>query len=277
MKKMKEEDEEEVREEESKKGGKRIEALETEVKVVKGEIKQLLIDIREMMNNFENPFYNVATPEDLAKIAEIRKAWGEVGEGKIPYIEEIKRQIELEKLQQVGIPEAEAAPPGEEGEGGVYRAEERPPVEGIISTMVREPEVEAEPVPVLPVPETEEEKLARAMSALMPEEGAYTIAPVKGLQRSALTELMKWVDSTLGTIGRPKMQDILDLYGMTGGISDDMKNFIVKIADLAPSKGEEGEEKVVPISECITALSQLFPIIHIRERSEGEGKKGEAA
>ena len=37
---------------------KKLTSLESEVKIVKGEVKALLIDIREIMNNMENPFYN---------------------------------------------------------------------------------------------------------------------------------------------------------------------------------------------------------------------------
>ena len=37
---------------------KRLTSLDNEFKIVKGEIKALLIDIREIMNNMENPFYN---------------------------------------------------------------------------------------------------------------------------------------------------------------------------------------------------------------------------
>ena len=37
---------------------KRLTSLENGFKIVKGEIKALLIDIREIMNNIENPFYN---------------------------------------------------------------------------------------------------------------------------------------------------------------------------------------------------------------------------
>ena len=37
---------------------KKLTPLENEFKIVKGEIKALLIDIRELMNNMDNPFYN---------------------------------------------------------------------------------------------------------------------------------------------------------------------------------------------------------------------------
>jgi archaellum component FlaD/FlaE len=38
---------------------KKIEEFETELKVVKGEIKGLLVDIRDLVNRNENPFYNI--------------------------------------------------------------------------------------------------------------------------------------------------------------------------------------------------------------------------
>jgi archaellum component FlaD/FlaE len=37
---------------------KRVEGVETELKVVKGEIKNLLVDIRDHVNKNENPFFN---------------------------------------------------------------------------------------------------------------------------------------------------------------------------------------------------------------------------
>ena len=39
--------------------GKRIENVEKELHILKGSIKKLLIDIREEMNNYENPFLNL--------------------------------------------------------------------------------------------------------------------------------------------------------------------------------------------------------------------------
>lgn len=48
---------------------KRVADMETELKVVKGEIKELLVDIRDLINKSENPFYNnhkhrISVPEN---------------------------------------------------------------------------------------------------------------------------------------------------------------------------------------------------------------------
>ncbi len=39
--------------------GKKVEKLEKEVMIIKGSIKKLIVDIREQMNNAENPFLNI--------------------------------------------------------------------------------------------------------------------------------------------------------------------------------------------------------------------------
>ena len=38
---------------------KKVEKLEKEVMIIKGSIKKLIVDIREQMNNAENPFLNI--------------------------------------------------------------------------------------------------------------------------------------------------------------------------------------------------------------------------
>lgn len=44
---------------------KRVNEIETELKIVKGEIKELLVDIRDLVNKNENPFCSIPCPEAL--------------------------------------------------------------------------------------------------------------------------------------------------------------------------------------------------------------------
>jgi len=44
---------------------KRVDEIETELKIVKGEIKELLVDIRDLVNKNENPFCSIPYPEAL--------------------------------------------------------------------------------------------------------------------------------------------------------------------------------------------------------------------
>lgn len=49
-------------------GDKRVDDLEKEVLVLKGSIKKLIIDIREQMNNAENPFLNIQQIRDIPPV-----------------------------------------------------------------------------------------------------------------------------------------------------------------------------------------------------------------
>ncbi len=51
----------------------RINALEGEVKLVKTEIKKVLVDLRELMNNYENPFVNVERLRETIPMEETKK------------------------------------------------------------------------------------------------------------------------------------------------------------------------------------------------------------
>ncbi len=63
---------------------KKVEKLEKEVMIIKGSIKKLIVDIREQMNNAENPFLNIQqlqmppqapiSSDDLDKLEEAEKA-----------------------------------------------------------------------------------------------------------------------------------------------------------------------------------------------------------
>lgn len=65
----------------------RVTKLEEEMKITKGEIKKVLVDIREMMNNAENPFYGLEIK--ASKQAEMPEKESENVEEKLPLQEEI--------------------------------------------------------------------------------------------------------------------------------------------------------------------------------------------
>ncbi len=48
----------------------KIKKLEEEVNLIKGSIKKLLIDIRETMNNLENPFQSLQTMAAVAAVSQ---------------------------------------------------------------------------------------------------------------------------------------------------------------------------------------------------------------
>ncbi|MHC1567418.1 MAG: FlaD/FlaE family flagellar protein [Candidatus Syntropharchaeia archaeon] len=168
---------------------KRITALENELKVTKGEIKKLLVDIREILNNMENPFYDVRKIEDVEAL-------------------EKEKEDEYDESAQ------------EAGKKPVDKSDKR------------------EKIP---------EKLPK-------------ISLQNGIDIFTLTELMRWVDYTLATIGRSKLNEILDLYALTGHLSEKVKEVISKIANL--SSENVAEEGKATMKDHITVICQLNAILN---------------
>lgn len=84
----------------------RVSKLEEEVKITKGEIKRVLVDIREMMNYAENPFYGMEIrtpkPEEKSKQEELpeQNKKEDVDEG-LPLQEEIMPEAEELHVEKV--------------------------------------------------------------------------------------------------------------------------------------------------------------------------------
>jgi hypothetical protein len=188
----------------------RINALEGEVKLIKTEIKKVLIDLREFMNNYENPFVNA---EQLRSVP----APDNVG---------IKEEVEMTELREV-----------------------RMPVE------VVEPKYE---------PRVEHEKNQPASSS---SEALKAIERVKEKVNGAekmdifmLTQLMKWADNSLATIGEEKLNGIIDLYDRTGRLTKEMKEVIIKIEDLS-DVNHANEIEEIEMKEAILVIYQLDRIV----------------
>jgi len=212
----------------------RITALENDFTVTKGEIKKLLLDIREMMNNIENPFYNVE--ELTAKMQEERKDVEMPEQEEKP---EVEAEVEAEDLAKISA---------EEEKESIPEPEDKQKLELTKETKERE------------AGKKEDKKAIKSV-----------IEDIKGFDLFTIAELMKWSDYALGTIGHAKMSDLLDIFGLTRHISDDMKRLILKISALTSSDAEgkekEKEIKKVDMRDCIIALYQLNRIINPEDRS----------
>ncbi len=183
----------------------RLERLEKEVNLLKGSIKRLLLDIRETMNNLENPFQN------LAKLAESGFAQPQAVQV-IPAPVEIKEKKEEEEEEK----EEKAEKEEEKREEEEKKVEER--IEDVKHV---EPEKE--------------------VGGVKPEEGVEvaTVTP-KVSEVTKLTkydiitlyELMEWVRGMLEKYDAQSLKTMLDVFEIAGYISGEAKEFITKLVDL---------------------------------------------
>jgi len=75
-----------------------------------------------------------------------------------------------------------------------------------------------------------------------------------------LAQLMQWADSALNLIGMAKLNQIVELYELTGRISTEMKDTILKVAEL-PDTVISPEKDHIETKHCVTALCELDRIL----------------
>ncbi|MCK4734575.1 MAG: hypothetical protein KAT65_19120 [Methanophagales archaeon] len=206
----------------------RINALEGEVKLVNTEIKKVLVDLRETMNNYENPFANV---EQLRKVKDSGSA-----EPEPVHVTELEVKEKKEVIEEIK-PAEEIAPE-------------------------LEPEVNQVTTVSAPITAKTDKNREKEEEEEMKKLAKITLkgAVAEKIDVFTLTQLMKWVDNSLANIGKEKLDKILDLCDLTGRIPKDIKDLISKIEALSNVNHAEEKEEI-EMKDCILAVSQLDRIL----------------
>ena len=212
----------------------RINGLEGELKLVKTEIKKVLIDLRELMNNYENPFVNI---ENLK--GAVREPKKEVREERNTRIKEELPNEKEEEEEEEPVYKAELESESEEDEEEDEEEEPEPGVNKVSSVRVRGGE------------SGKKKKLAKLKKITGSGTGKIDIF--------TLTQLMKWADNSLATIGKEKLNEIIDLYELTGRLPKEIKDVIFKIEELSTVNSVDKEQ--IEMKDCILAIFQLDRIV----------------
>ena len=276
----------------------KLTSLDNEVKIVKGEVKALLIDIREIMNNMENPFHNTQgmtdgpdTPTDTRMQGEGAPMGGispeDILEQK-PYPDFAGMPAPEEGMQQmdagqVETPEhapdfaemfgqsAEAKQSGGNGTGQVESPEHAPDFAEMFKQYEEakqsggngagQAETPAHVPDFAEVPVQHGAKQSEEMLEEIPR-----IQPDIVFDIHTLAELMRWTDYTLKTIERSKLDELLDLCVLTGRISETLKDTVSKIADLSTQEVAEGSTPTM--QDHIAAMFQLNVVLNPSESDQ---------
>jgi len=267
----------------------RINALEGDQKLVKSEIKKVLVDLREMMNTAENPFSYLEQLKEvtaagvdkkrLKKLEDAMEQLKEMGGGNGIEIEEERiKKLEdaMEQLKEMG------------GGNGIGMDEEM--IKNLEDSMEELKELGSVEVERLKNLEDAMEKLAETgteirsqsekplihnpMAAASESESELNEIGVgigvgaevetgngNGIVNTVtLAQLMQWADTALNLIGMEKLNQIVELYELTGRISREMKDTILTVAEL-PDAVLSPEKEQVETKHCITALCELHRIL----------------
>jgi hypothetical protein len=247
-------------------GDKKLEVMSEEIKLLKGELKQSLASVRDYLLNMELPtseFSNILDALDNGEgqkvtmtgtlaAPEDKKTTGESQQE----VEEVEPEISPEdNLIDVEGPTAdEALSPAE---STITSAEEFEPEEPLLTG--EEPASDSE----LESPEEPEETPATE-PALTTEENMpmdYEKAPIEASfgtpKVNMLANLIAWVAKAKKEIGQDRLPTLLEVYGISGNLSSELKEVIIQLADIAAAKPDNVSEAGV-WSEAMLSLHGIL-------------------
>jgi hypothetical protein len=220
----------------------KLQNLEREVDLIKTSIKRLLMDIRERMNELENPF-TLASPAPGGTPTGISAAALEEQEGKIAALEAREAEIKERELQ----------------------------LDAAKAKSQTENKTESIPGKIEPVsPSTEQSKrmLDEQMLAIlrsqaqMPSKTIYeapTEQTSEKLRLQKVYKLFKWTQQSVKKVGHDRLEIILESYRAMGYITKESCDEIREISRLMPAN--LGEEHELGPDEFVSELYALNRIL----------------
>lgn len=241
----------------------KLQNLEREVDLIKTSIKRLLMDIRERMNELENPFtlsvpgsggsgVSAGSAESDARQAalEAKEAALEAREAELSAA---KTQVEAQKHEQEQFASEPAARP-------VQQQPTTPP-----QYLPQQPVMSVPPQPVIDERRIiDEQLLAQFRSQIMGAKPANERMPVapKNTEKFRLQKvykLFKWTNQAVRKYGHDRLEIMLQTYKAMGYITKESAEEIREIARLMPAN--IGDEHEVGPDEFVSELYSLNRII----------------
>jgi archaellum component FlaD/FlaE len=229
--------------------GKKVEKLEKEIIIIKGSIKKLIVDIREQMNNAENPFLNIQQmhmPQQMPmanedtgspEVPEVPELDDEEPESKKPASKDKKRRRQSDEDL-----EEEASDEGRKDSDHLQQGLSRRDLE-----MISEFE--------------EQKKMLEAMKSKTSASGPASLTGSKRIDPYTMNQIMDWTRMMLRKNGSERMKDLLEMYVSTGYIGEETKAIIQRMSKLMESEPTRPPKRL-DIKECVSDLYTLYVILN---------------
>ena len=217
----------------------KIMAIEEEVKLIKTEIKTVLVDLRETMNSYENPFVNAGPP--VKNSADRGITANPNSEESVPATEPAKEPVN----------EPINAPPEQYNPQAAAVPVNAPP----------EPYKEHPGIPPKNVEYSELKRGGINNGGVIDNIYQNKLAGGTNIDIITLTRLMNWTDNALYTIGKDKLNAIIDLYDATGRLPKETKDVIIRIEVFSPANSRPPVDKAAEMKDCIDVLYHLDKIV----------------
>jgi len=210
----------------------KIELLENEVAVLKNEIRQVLLDIRDnLLTNYQNPFSNI----DLSSLARAEDA---------PKVQHVTVEHLAGPGQGAAQQAAPASPAQVEGQGQVAVEQAAPASPAQPDGHGQDTARPAQPAPT-------------GQSAAA-EGGENVYADL-----AAVAALSRWLGSGVHKVGKQRMEAVVEIYAMLGGLSPGLKDVLCRLLSLDDGEG-------LALRDCIAMLIELDSLMWRTRAGRGD-------
>jgi hypothetical protein len=263
---------------------KKLEALEEELKLMKGELKQTLASVRDYLLNMELPSSEFATILAALGDGDNQKVTmkgilnsdkdAESGE---PTLEE-KDELTPEEPQEESLqPESELSPEEDliSPDESLETESELPLEDELIDQDENlEPEAELFPEEETGEPDEQDEQLMPEPDLLIEEEQQMEQEKINAEVSQAipkvnlLANLINWIAKAKKEIGPEQMPVFLEVYGISGHLTPELKEVILHLADITseqpedPNKAEIWSQAMLSLHGILTGGdAPLYPVL----------------
>ncbi|MBN1195592.1 MAG: hypothetical protein JXA08_09670 [Methanomicrobiaceae archaeon] len=230
----------------------KMQRLQEEVDLIKKSIKKLLIDIRERMNEMENPFVFSTVPPEQPKKADSR----DEGVPKRPELQPAQQQAAVEPAQVLqALPAGQYPPPMQTAALPPFGSEFRMPEKAAPQVDMRERLIADEAILRALQEKLQSTKTKVKQSAKnIPEDEAGVKLRLHKVHR-----LFDWTGKMVNKYGHDRLEIMVDTYRTLGYISDDACAQIKDLTRLMPES--IGKQHEIGSNEFVSDLYTLNRIL----------------
>ncbi len=266
---------------------KKVDKLEKEVMLLKGSIKKLIVDIREQMNNAENPFLNIQQLQMAPTAPVIREDPIQFEMPQQPEYdgdddEEDEVPVTKSKKKQGKKGKKKAAEPEEDADetdaavGDGLRKREQELLErereldramgkyGYASKGDAEPGSDAgyskRDMEVMSEFE-EQRRMLETMRNKTRTGGPATLTGNRKIDPYTINQIMDWTRNMIRKNGSERLSDLLDMYVSTGYLSEETKLIVQRMSKLMEAEPQKPPKRL-DIKECVSDLYTLYMILN---------------
>ena len=232
----------------------KVDTLQGEVGLVKAEIKQILVDLREFVMNERRPFPDLSGPSPANGNGRAGNQGQPAPQASGPAANTHvigTQKPEPSPVQVVKASPASGSPPAESGGQGAYQT-------GEAESQSPDTDFQAQQAP------SGFDAAEQASRMAPPVRWVTAAAPairVGTLDANLMANLIRWVATAKGKLGVEHLQGLLEAYKLTGHLPPLIEKLILQVAKLNPLP-EESDTKEFTADSLLDTLVQLHGIIY---------------